>query len=275
MMGATHRSLRRDQDKSITAKSFCISCEISPKRIHATLLSCATMQERMNAANSDNAGQIIDAGPFGQWLTQARAALRGNGGMAVPCGECVGCCTSGYSILLRPHDVALDVVPVKFLSTAPGLAYPHARMNPLENGHCPMFQQGRCAIYAHRPQTCLDYECRVFAAAGIQTGDSRPVINQRIRQWRFSYESEHDQRAHEAVKAAASFMTTQASLFPSGWLPNNPSGIAVLAVKVYQLFLDGSEPLETDADVARSLMNAARAFDAMLLSSPTPCGSDV
>jgi Fe-S-cluster containining protein len=204
----------------------------------------------------------VAAGPFGQWLAQARAALRGTGGMSVPCGDCVGCCTSSYSILLRPHDAALEVVPVKFLSSVPGMAYPHAKMNPLTNGHCPMFQEGRCAIYAQRPQTCLDYDCRVFAAAGMQTGDNRPVINQRIRQWRFTYESEADRRAHAAVQSAAAFISEYGSAFPGDWLPNNPSGLAVLAVKVYELFMDADAPTIDVVQRAGAIVKASREFDA-------------
>ena len=214
---------------------------------------------RMNSSTHQS-DDTVAAGRFGQWLQQARAALQGNGGMEVPCGECVGCCTSSYSILLRPHDAALDVVPAKFLSSVPGLAYPHAKMNPLENGHCPMFQHGKCAIYAQRPQTCLDYDCRVFAAAGIATGDNRPVINQRIREWRFDYETQSDRTAHEAVQAAATFITAHAAEFPAGWLPNNPSGIAVLAVKVYQLFMDADQSVDVKS-MASAIVDVSREFD--------------
>lgn len=221
----------------------------------------------MDTALRSETDNPVAAGPFGRWLMQARAALRGTGGMDVPCGECVGCCTSSYSILLRPHDAALDVVPVKFLSSVPGLAYPHAKMNPLQNGHCPMFQQGKCSIYAQRPQTCLDYDCRVFAAAGIQTGNNRPVINQRIRQWRFTYESEADRQAHAAVQSAAAFINEHGSEFPAAWLPNNPSGLAVLAVKVYELFLDANQQTSDHARMALAIINSSREFD----ESSVPC----
>ncbi len=216
----------------------------------------------MHTSSDNETGTPIAAGDFGQWLAQARAALHGTGGMDVPCGECVGCCTSHYSILLRPHDAALDIVPVKFLSSVKGLAYPHAKMNPLENGHCPMFKEGRCSIYAQRPQTCLDYDCRVFAAAGMQTGDNRPVINQRIRQWRFTYASEADRQAHAAVQSAAAFIIEHGKAFPAGWLPDNPSGIAVLAIKVYGLFLDTHKPVGDDIDLASAVVKASRDFDA-------------
>lgn len=207
---------------------------------------------------------VIDAGSFGVWLRAVREALRSNRGMDVPCGDCVGCCTSGYSILLRPHDVALDVVPVRFQSSVPGLYYPHMQMKPDDNGHCPMFSAhgcgGTCSIYTQRPQTCLDYDCRIFTAAGIEAGD-RPVINQRVRAWRFIYESHAEREAETAIRAAASFVTTHAALFPAGWAPNNPSGLAVLAVKVYELFLPpGPQTMDPKA-LATAIVTSSRAFD--------------
>lgn len=227
----------------------------------------------MNPSSSES-HITVAAGPFGQWLQQVRAALSGNGGMDVPCGDCVGCCTSGYSILLRPHDAALDVVPVKFLSNVRGLSYPHAKMNPLENGHCPMFQEGKCSIYAQRPQTCLDYDCRVFAAAGIETSSDRPAINKRIREWRFSYASDADRQAHAAVQAAAAYIRDHAALFPADWMPGNPSGLAVLALKVYALFLEAGRRLPDD-DLAAAIVRASREFDAGIgTSSLQPHAAD-
>jgi len=203
----------------------------------------------------------IDAGHFGAWLLQARAALRGNGGMDVPCGDCVGCCTSGYSIFLRPHDKAIEVVPAKYQSSVTGLAYPHAKMNPLANGHCPMFSAGKCSIYASRPQTCLDYDCRIFAAAGIDAGPLRPVINQRVKAWTFTFHSEEERAAHRAIKAAADFITRNAQQFPDKWNASAPSAVAVLAIKSYEVFLDEDvAPLDSE-EVLKKVTEAVHAFD--------------
>lgn len=215
----------------------------------------------MPSSIDTHANTVIDAGNFGGWLKQAREALRGNGGMKVPCGDCVGCCTSGYSILLRPHDAALDIVPVKFLSSVAELAYPHAKMNPLSNGHCPMFENGKCSIYSSRPQTCLDYDCRVFTAAGIDAGPTRPVINQRIREWRFTYESEAEHVAHRAIQSAAAFIGNNVHRFPANWNTTAPSAVAVLAIKVHELFIDDSfKTLDTAVAIAR-VIDAVRWFD--------------
>ncbi|HVY23168.1 MAG TPA: YkgJ family cysteine cluster protein [Steroidobacteraceae bacterium] len=218
----------------------------------------------MSVATDMHSVSHIDAGNFGTWLMQAREALRSNTGMNVPCGDCVGCCTSGYSILLRPHDAALDMVPVKFLSSVPGMRYPHAKMNPLANGHCPMFENGRCSIYSSRPQTCLDYDCRVFTAAGIDAGASRSVINQRIKAWNFSYASVQEHSAHRAIQAAAAFISKHAHRFPANWNTTAPSAIAVLAIKVYELFVDENFDPQNEATAVTRVMDAVRAFDATI-----------
>lgn len=216
----------------------------------------------MNSSASPPATPSIAAGEFGAWLKQARAALQGRGGMSVPCGDCVGCCTSHYSILLRPHDAALDIVPVAVLSSVPELHYPHAKMKPRADGTCPMFVSGQCSIYAQRPQTCLDYDCRVFTAAGIEVGADKPTINRRIHAWAFTYENNSAHEAHAAIRAAAAFIQHHAAAFPSQWAPTSPSGIAVLAIKVYELFLTTSDIEEPVAQRASAIVSASRMFDA-------------
>ena len=110
----------------------------------------------------------VAAGPFGSWLAQFRASLRGNQGSEVPCGDCTGCCISGYSIQLRPQDErALARIPAELLVQAPGFPRGHLTMAPRPDGTCQMLNAGKCSIYEDRPQTCLDYDCRIFTAAGV------------------------------------------------------------------------------------------------------------
>lgn len=132
-----------------------------------------------------------------------------------------------------------------------------------ENGHCPMLSEGKCTIYAHRPQTCRDYDCRVFAAAGIDAGGpDKSVINERVRSWEFSYPSEDDRRAHEAVKSAATFIQKNRESFPGGRAPTAPTGIAVLALKAYPVFLEANAERQPDVEIASAIVEASRAFDA-------------
>ena len=211
-------------------------------------------------AVSEVAEAGIDAGEFGAWLTAMRAALRGESGMQVPCGECRGCCISGYSIRVRPEDHGARAhIPGHHLVFRGATAVMPAR----PDGRCPMAVPEGCSIYAHRPQTCLDYDCRVFAAAGIDAGDpGKVVINTRVRAWRFSHAGEEAQRQHEAVRAAAAFMRAQPQAFPPGRAPLNPMSIAVFAVKVYALFLEPAFAALPAQVVAAAILEAAREFDA-------------
>jgi Fe-S-cluster containining protein len=204
---------------------------------------------------------VIDAGPFGAWLTAARASLRGEGrGMDVPCGECVGCCTSSMFVHVGPGETdALAVIPARLLVRAPGRPRGHKLLGFAEDGSCPMFRAGACSIYEHRPRTCRDYDCRMLAAAGLDAGDDKPVINERVRQWVFSYESADARRAHEAVRAAAAFIRDKRGSFLGGSAPSSPPEIAVLALKVYDLF--PQPPSAAAADTAAAIVEASRQFD--------------
>jgi hypothetical protein len=123
-----------------------------------------------------------------------------------------------------------------------------------------MLSCGKCTIYAARPQTCLDYDCRVFTAAGMEAGGAdKAVINQRVREWRFQFTREQDRQAHAAIKAAALFIRTGAAYFKPGTVPLNPLGIAALALRVYPVFLPPGPP-ELPAQTARAILETATAF---------------
>jgi Fe-S-cluster containining protein len=205
----------------------------------------------------------VDAGLFGEWLAQMRASLRGDGGTVVPCGDCRGCCVSSYYIPVRPQDIeARARIPDRYLIAPAGQPPGHLMMKYLEDGACPMLMQGNCSIYEHRPQTCRDYDCRIFAAAGIEAGGAdKPVINRRVSEWRFRYESAAERRAHEAVNAAASFIRRQREAFPGARSPTAPTGIAVLAIKVYSVFLDPGMTRREPAEIARAIIAESRRFD--------------
>ena len=206
----------------------------------------------------------VSAGPFGEWLLQIRASLRGEGGTAVPCGDCVGCCVSSYFIPIRPKDTqAFAVIPAQLLVTAPGQPNGHAMMGYLTDGSCPMLNSGKCSIYQHRPQTCRDYDCRIFAAAGIDAGGAdKAVINRRVREWRFTYATEADKLAHDAVRSAATFIQNKRASFPGGRAPTAPTGVAVLAIKVYPIFLNVDTYARSDAEIANAIIRASGEFDA-------------
>ena len=124
-----------------------------------------------------------------------------------------------------------------------------------------MLACGKCTIYAQRPQTCLDYDCRVFTAACLEAGGTdKAVINRRVGEWQFSFATRADREAQAAIAAAAAFILTQRAHFPTGTVPLNALGIAALALRVYPVFLPPGPP-SSAADTARAIVSAAEAFD--------------
>lgn len=203
----------------------------------------------------------VSAGAFGEWLAAMRAVLRGERGADVPCGECVGCCVSSYPIPLRRSDeVARAEVPEQMLigHAEPGKDW---LMGFRDDGSCPFLAGGcSCSIYANRPQTCRDYDCRIYAAAGLLPDGERPVIANRVRTWRFDVTTTEDVAAAAAVQRAAQFIRGHAGLFPPGMRATSATAAAVLAIKTYALFL-AAEAGRSPEVTARQVIETAVAFD--------------
>ncbi len=218
---------------------------------------------RIQATQGDcgSSSTEVAAGAFGEWLSQTHAALRGTGGTDVPCGDCVGCCVSSYYIPIRPADRrALELVPDRWLVRSGRSG--QWLIGYRDDGTCPMQKNGGCSIYADRPQTCRDYDCRIFAAAGIEAGDdTKRVINQRVRAWRFTYATDAEQQSHAAIKRTAAFVRAEAASFTER-VPTSPTGIAVFAVKAFTVFLEPDIDAKTPAEIAAALLVASRKFDA-------------
>jgi uncharacterized protein len=207
---------------------------------------------------NDEAPPSLPAGAFSRWLRGMRASLAGGPGMEVACGDCVGCCTSSYYIKVRAHETrALERIGEQHLEserTPDGSRL----MGFRADGQCHMFKNGGCSIYSDRPETCRTYDCRVYAAAGIDAGEDRAVINARIARWRFDFPEDRDLVEFEAVVAAANYLRQHPVRFPNGRVPSRPAEIAVLAVKVYEVFLD---PPPSDRQIAANIVQAVRDFN--------------
>ena len=204
---------------------------------------------------------------FSQWLGGTRVALVEGDGVDVPCAECDACCRSSYFIHIRPDEAhTLALIPQQLLFAAPGMPSGNVLMGYDENGCCPMLGRDGCTIYSHRPVTCRSYDCRVFAAAGIAA--DRTEISRRGSQWTFSYPCEDDRREHSAVQTAARFLTEHAECFPGGDVPSSPAELAILAVKVYDVFLQidddpsAMEPAPSDRELAKAVMAGNETFEA-------------
>lgn len=200
-----------------------------------------------------------------------RKTLASNTVADVPCGSCIGCCTSSYFIHLHPEDSgARRRIPRKLLFRAPGMPKGHLLMGFDDQGRCPMLAEGRCSIYEDRPTTCRTYDCRVFAAAGIAAGeDDKTVINGQVARWDFDHPAALDRAQHEAVQAAARFLSDHADSFPNRAVPTNPSQLAILALKVYDVFLGRPDRAggrtrnaADNARIAQAVIASSRRFEA-------------
>ncbi len=214
--------------------------------------------------------QDLPAGRFSSWLRRTRSAQIKENGVDVPCGECNACCRSSYFIHIRPEEIqTLTRIPRELLSAAPFLPEGNVLLGYDENGRCPMLIDDRCSIYEHRPRTCRNYDCRIFPAAGIAAGDDdKALIAQRIRRWKFIYPTKLDRNRHSAVQAAAMFLREHAECFPDGAIPSNLTQLAVLAIKVYDVFLKYNDKscktgrVSPDLKVAKAVMEANEKFEA-------------
>lgn len=227
-----------------------------------TWLSVAARGRSYTVVMSTSPAERINAGAFGEWLAAMRAVLRGERDADVPCGDCVGCCISAYPIPLRPDDqLAREQVPEQWLI---GPAVPGERwlMGFREDGSCPFMVEHRCSVYVGRPQTCRDYDCRVYAAAGLLPDGDRPVIVERVGAWEFAYASDDERRAAEAVREAAHFIHANHALFPPAMRAGSATAAAVLSIKIYPLFVDGAQAQQSVEQLLQRVIDAARDFDA-------------
>jgi Fe-S-cluster containining protein len=182
---------------------------------------------------------IASVGRFSFWLSQLIQAQVEESQTDVPCGSCTACCQSYQFIHIRPTEKqTLEVIPKGLLFPAPGLPAGHVLMGYDEQGRCPMLIEGRCSIYEQRPITCRIYDCRIFPATGLVPNDDRKgLISEQVTRWQFDILDSDDREQQRAVQAAAKFLCEKENQFPPQILPRNMTQLAVLAIKIHQLFL--------------------------------------
>lgn len=154
-------------------------------------------------------GAPVDAGRFSTWLDGIREVLRDGSTSDVPCGGCTACCTSSQFVHIGPDEhETLARIPRELRFAAPRLPAGHVLMGYDDRGHCPMLVDGACSIYEHRPRACRTYDCRVFAASGLELeGPEKSAINERVRRWRFRVPEQTDRDRLRAVRSAAALLT--------------------------------------------------------------------
>jgi hypothetical protein len=169
----------------------------------------------------------LAAGNFAAWVADMRAALRGESDMDVPCDGCTACCSSSQFVHVAPDEAdVLANIPSGLLFPAPGMPRGHVVLGYDEHGRCPMLIDGRCSIYEHRPRTCRTYDCRIFAATGIdvdEDDDTKGGVGARVRRWHFDYSTDRDRVLRDALDAAVGFVRER---------DKNPTESAVLAIRL-------------------------------------------
>ncbi len=118
-------------------------------------------------------------------------------------------------IHIKPEEArTIQRIPRALLFPAPGLPKGHLLLGYSDNGNCPMLVDNQCSIYEDRPQTCRDYDCRIFAATGVAVDEqTQAEIADRVRAWVFDYNSEESREEHGMVKEAAAFLQKNSGCF--------------------------------------------------------------
>jgi hypothetical protein len=207
----------------------------------------------------------LDAGDFLSWIRDIRPAIADEGGSDVPCAGCTACCRSSQFVPVAPdeHDTIAHIPP-GLLFPAPRMPEGHQVLGYDVQGQCPMLVDDRCSIYDHRPRACRAYDCRVFAASGVDPGSEQPAVAERVERWQFSLGSDTAVAEGEACRSAAVFLEDHRWNWPD--LATNPIGLATAALVIHDLFLpaDGSDhagpppphPQQVRTEVARRLGRA-------------------
>jgi Fe-S-cluster containining protein len=208
------------------------------------------MPRTPDTAADQNAADHFAAGDFSAWIIGMQAALRGEHDSDVPCGTCTGCCTSSQFVHIAPDETdTLAYIPSALLFPAPRMPRGNVLLGYDERGHCPMLVDDTCSIYAHRPRTCRTYDCRVFAAAGVELDEGVKVhIAQRASRWQFSHPTADDEVRHDAVRAAAVYLRDRRTEGEGRVLATAATALAVSAVKVHGAFV--RHDIETDQLIA-------------------------
>jgi Fe-S-cluster containining protein len=175
----------------------------------------------------------VDAGDFSSWLEAMGRALRGEVSASVPCDGCSACCRSAQFVPIGPDERdTLAHIPAELLFPAPRRPPGYVVLGYDERGHCPMLVGSGCSIYEHRPSACRTYDCRVFAAAGLELDEpEKRELNERVHRWQFTHPTARDREQHDAVRAVAVTLGRHPERLPEGVTPANTTQVAVLAVE--------------------------------------------
>lgn len=214
----------------------------------------------MNSKAPEDA-QFRDAGDFETWLQNLVQSFTSGHGTHVPCGECRACCSSGYFIPIHAEETrTIAAIPDTALFHKPGLPDGDVLLIGLtKTGKCSMLKNKQCSIYTLRPQACRDYDCRLFAAANLNSGITE--IDRAVKRWRFHYRNSSAKATHLAIKTAASFVITHSNDFPEGKFPTRPDEIAIISIKAHNIFKNPTHSEKPREELISEYIYACRYFD--------------
>ncbi len=176
---------------------------------------------------------------FGAWLEATLATLRDDVPADVPCGACNACCRTFHQLHIRPGEKRVRKrLPKEYFSVPRGLPPGYLLLGHVEDGACPVLVEGLCTIYEDRPLVCRTYDCRLYAATGVEP--DRAEIAEKVRRWSFSYPAAEDRERQEAVLAAVRFIRETPACLPGAAARRQPIRLATLAVITHELFLPGA-----------------------------------
>ena len=171
----------------------------------------------------------MDAGRFAHWIVAVQQGMRSGDGNDVPCGGCVACCTSGQLVPVD-DDERGGLPPHAVVDTAEG-----AVLARTDEGACLSLADGRCTVYETRPRACRIYDCRIFAATGLEPEEDKPAIREQAKRWRFRVATDEDRRRSEAVRATVVMLRMQ----QVGGRPTSTTQLAARAVLHHDELLQG------------------------------------
>lgn len=113
-----------------------------------------------------------------------------------PCNGCTGCCR-GLNVDLHPRESG-EGLDYETLSDGTR----RLRRNPDES--CVHLVDGRCTVYAIRPQTCRVFDCRDNAVTSCVTLAQERQLTEAIMRWRPEFKTYEDReiftRLHEKAR---------------------------------------------------------------------------
>jgi uncharacterized protein len=179
-----------------------------------------------------------------KWLADTRAAIAGRLDADVACGTCTACCTASQFVHIAPdeHD-ALRAIPAALRFPAPGRPG-HQLLGYDADGRCPMLGDDGCTIYDVRPRTCRTYDCRVYAATGVQPDDVE--VRVAVQRWRFTGTS--------AARRAGAWLERNGVALDDDVRPVTATQTAVLAALIASTFDATDDP--PDSVVAATIRAA-------------------